>query len=165
VLGGASSGKSDVALELAGLRRPRAFIATGQGLDAEMAERIARHRATRSADWETIEEPLEVEAWLCKHGARYRTILFDCVTLWLSNLLESGLTEAAILTRTKTLLEKMRETGARVVIVSNELGCGLVPIEPSARAFRDLSGQVNRRIAAGAEEAYLVVGGMPLRLK
>ncbi|MBX3303113.1 MAG: bifunctional adenosylcobinamide kinase/adenosylcobinamide-phosphate guanylyltransferase [Nitrospira sp.] len=165
VLGGASSGKSEVALRSAGRRGPRAFVATGQGLDVEMAARIIRHQETRSPDWETVEEPLEVEAWLSKHGPRYRTILFDCVTLWLSNLVGTGLTESVILTRAGALLEKMRGTGARVVIVSNELGFGLVPVEPSVRAFRDLSGRVNQCIATGADEAYLVVSGMPLRLK
>lgn len=165
VLGGASSGKSETALRLAGLGGPRAFIATGQGLDHEMALRIARHQATRAADWETVEEPLDVEAWLSKHGTQYRTILFDCVTLWLSNLIGTGLTEEAVLIRAGTLLEHMRGTGARVVLVSNELGMGLVPIEPSARAFRDLSGRVNQRIAAEADEVYLVVSGIPLRLR
>lgn len=134
-------------------------------MDQEMALRIARHQATRSADWETVEEPLDVEAWLSKHGTQYRTILFDCVTLWLSNLIGTGVTEEVLLARVGTLLEYMRGTGARVVLVSNELGLGLVPIEPSARAFRDLSGRVNQRIAAEADEAYLVVSGIPLRVK
>lgn len=165
VLGGASSGKSEAALKLAGLRAPRAFLATGQGLDDEMVARIARHQATRSPDWETVEEPLEVEAWLSTHGTQYRTILVDCVTLWLSNLVGAGLTESVILARVGTLLEQMRGAGARVVIVSNELGFGLVPVEPSTRAFRDLSGRANQIIAAGVDEAYLVVSGIPLRLR
>lgn len=165
VLGGASSGKSEAALRLAGLKGPRAFIATGQGLDQEMATRIARHQATRSPDWETVEEPINVEAWLSTYGMKYRTILIDCVTLWLSNLIGTGVTESVMLARVGTLLEHMRGTGARVVLVSNELGFGLVPVEPSARAFRDLSGRVNQCIAAEADEAYLVVSGIPLRLR
>jgi adenosylcobinamide kinase/adenosylcobinamide-phosphate guanylyltransferase len=165
VLGGASSGKSEAALQLAGSQEPRAFVATGQGLDDEMAARIARHQATRSADWETVEEPLEVEAWFAKQGHQYRTILFDCVTLWLSNLVGTGLTESVILARAGTLLQRMRTTAARVVIVSNELGLGLVPAEPSSRAFRDLAGRVNQQIAAGADEVHLVVSGLSLRLK
>lgn len=165
VLGGASSGKSDAALKLAGSQGPRAFVATGQGLDDEMAVRIARHQATRSADWETIEEPLEVETWLAKQGPRYRTMLFDCVTLWLSNLTGTGLKESVILARTETLLQRMRTTAARVIIVSNELGFGLVPAEPATRAFRDLAGRVNQQIAAGSDEVYLVVSGISLRLK
>ena len=165
VLGGASSGKSEFALQVAGKPGPRAFVATGQGLDDEMVERIARHQATRSADWETIEEPLEVEAWFAKHGSAYRTILFDCVTLWLSNLVGIGLGESVILTRAHTLLDAMRRTGATIIIVSNELGFGLVPADPSIRAFRDLSGRVNQCLGAGADDAYLVVSGLPLRLK
>ena len=165
VLGGASSGKSEFAMRCAGVRGPRAFVATGQGLDKEMMERIARHQATRSVDWETVEEPLEVEAWFAEQGRQYRTILFDCVTLWLSNLCGAGFSEPSILTRVGQLVERMRSTGARVVIVSNELGLGLVPAEPSVRAFRDLSGRVNQCLAAGADEAYLVVSGLPLRLK
>ncbi|MDH5725366.1 MAG: bifunctional adenosylcobinamide kinase/adenosylcobinamide-phosphate guanylyltransferase [Nitrospira sp.] len=165
VLGGAASGKSEVALRLAGPRGPQAFVATGQGLDDEMIQRIARHRATRSPVWETVEEPIEVEAWIAKHGSRYRTILLDCVTLWLSNLIGIGLSEATVCTRVMSLLRAMRATAARVVIVSNELGLGLVPAEPSARAFRDLAGQVNQLIAAEANEVLFVVSGIPLGLK
>lgn len=165
VLGGASSGKSEAALRLAGSREPRAFIATGQGLDDEMAARIVRHQAARSTDWETVEEPFEVEAWFAKQGPRYRTILFDCVTLWLSNLVETGLKGSDVLARVGMLLQTMRIAAARVVIVSNELGFGLVPTEPSTRAFRDLAGRVNQQIAAGADEVHLVFSGLPLRLK
>ena len=165
VLGGASSGKSQAALQLAGSRRPRAFVATGQGLDEEMAVRIARHQATRSVDWNTVEEPIDVEAWVAKQGAQYSTILFDCITLWLSNLVGIGLNESTILARVGTLLQAMRTVGARVVIVSNELGFGLVPAEPATRAFRDLAGRVNQRIAAEADEVHLVIAGLPLRMK
>jgi adenosylcobinamide kinase/adenosylcobinamide-phosphate guanylyltransferase len=165
VLGGAASGKSEAALQLAGSRGPRAFVASGQGLDDEMVGRIARHQATRSADWETVEEPLEVEAWFAKQGPQYRTILFDCVTLWLSNLVGTGLKESVILARAGTLVQRMRTAAARVIIVSNELGFGLVPAEPATRAFRDLAGRVNQLIAAGADEVHLVVSGLSLRLK
>jgi adenosylcobinamide kinase/adenosylcobinamide-phosphate guanylyltransferase len=165
VLGGASSGKSEVALRLAGSRGPRAFVATGQGLDDEMAARITRHQATRSPDWETVEEPIEVEAWFAKQGPRYRTILFDCVTLWVSNLVGTGLQESVVLARVGILLQRMRTPAARVVIVSNELGLGLVPAEPATRAFRDLAGRVNQQIAAEADEVHLVVSGLSLRVK
>lgn len=165
VLGGASSGKSEAALRLAGSGGPRAFVATGQGLDAEMAARIARHQATRSVDWITVEEPLEVEAWFAKHGSQYRTILFDCVTLWLCNLVESGLHESAILARVETLARTMQTIASRIVIVSNELGLGLVPVEQTGRAFRDLAGRVNQHMATESDEVHLVVSGLPLRLK
>ena len=165
VLGGAASGKSEHALRIAGPRGPRAFVATGQGLDGEMAARIARHQATRSTDWETVEEPLEVEAWFAKHGLQYRTILFDCVTLWLSNLIGAGTNEAAIHMRVGALLKSMQTACARVVIVSNELGMGLVPADACTRGFRDLAGRVNQLIAGTADEVYLVVSGIPIRLK
>lgn len=165
VLGGAASGKSEYALRIASPRGPRAFVATGQGLDEEMAMRIARHRATRSADWETVEVPIELEQWFLISASRYRTILFDCVTLWLSNLIGAHVKEPDIYTRVTACLNLMRATSARVVIVSNELGMGLVPAEPSTRGFRDLAGRVNQLIAGTADEVYLVVSGIPLRLK
>lgn len=165
VLGGAASGKSEAALQFADSQGPRAFVASGQGLDDEMAARIARHQATRSADWKTVEEPIEIETWFAEQGSRYRTILLDCVTLWLSNLVGIGLKESIILRRVGTLLQAMRTVAARVVIVSNELGLGLVPTEPSTRAFRDLAGRVNQQIACEADDVYLVVSGLPLRVK
>ncbi|ULA63356.1 MAG: hypothetical protein LZF86_110051 [Nitrospira sp.] len=165
VLGGAASGKSDVALQLAGSKAPRAFVATGQGLDVEMAARIARHQATRAADWETAEVPLELAEWFSTSGSRYRTIVLDCVTLWLSNLQGAGVTESDLRAQVAALLKAMRKTKARVVIVSNELGLGLVPAEPTVRRFRDLAGRVNQWLAAGADDAHLVVSGIPVRLK
>ena len=91
--------------------------------------------------------------------------MLDCVTLWLSNLQGAGVTEPIILTRVAALLEAMRKTKAKVVIVSNELGLGLVPAEPAVRAFRDIAGRVNQLLATGADEAHLVVSGIPVRLK
>jgi adenosylcobinamide kinase/adenosylcobinamide-phosphate guanylyltransferase len=130
-----------------------------------MMARIARHQATREPNWVTVEEPIGVEAWFAKSGSQYQTILFDCVTLWLSNLAGIGLDEQNILARTGALLEAMRTTGSRVVIVSNELGLGLVPAEPHARAFRDVAGRVNQQLAAEADEVHLVASGLLLRLK
>jgi len=140
-------------------------VATGQGLDAEMSARIARHQASRATDWETAEVPLELTEWFSESGGRYRVIVMDCVTLWLSNLRGTGVAEPSILRRAKALLQAMRKTKATVVIVSNELGLGLVPTEPAVRAFRDIAGRVNQLLAAGADEAHLVVSGIPVRLK
>lgn len=165
ILGGASSGKSEMALRLAGKRGPRAFLATGQALDEEMAERIARHRASRSSDWYTVEIPTDIEQWLAKEGANYQTILLDCLTLWLNNLMIMGEKQSAIKERTGILLRAARRTNARVVMVSNELGLGLVPVDRSSRTFRDLAGRINQQIAAEADEVYLVVSGLPLKLK
>lgn len=165
VLGGAASGKSEVALRLAGAKGPKAFVATGQGLDEEMSVRIARHQATRASDWTTAEVPIELATWFNRHGKRYRTIVVDCVTLWLSNLQVDKRFDVAISNHVTELLQAMRNTQATVVIVSNELGLGLVPVARSVRAFRDAAGHVNQQIAAEADEVHLVISGLPLRLK
>lgn len=165
VLGGAASGKSAAALELAGEGGPRAFVATGQALDQEMAERIARHRATRSFDWNTAEVPINLAAWFRKQGTRYRMIVLDCLTLWLSNLHGRRVRGTDVSDRVADLLDAIRSTTARVVVVSNELGLGLVPAGKSVRSFRDLAGRMNQQIAAEADEVYLVIGGLRWRLK
>jgi len=165
VLGGSSSGKSEAAIRLAGHTRPRAFVATGQELDEEMAARIAHHRATRPPDWATAEVPIELAGWFKRQGKSYRTIVVDCVTLWLSNLHMRNDTHAVITQQVTELLRAIRTTSARVVIVSNELGLGLVPVERSVRAFRDLAGCVNQQIATEADEVHFVVSGRLLQLK
>jgi len=165
VLGGAASGKSQAALNLAGLGGPRAFVATGQALDGEMKVRIERHQATRSSDWETAEVPIEIEKWFINNSKDYRVIVLDCLTLWLSNLKGQHLEDSAISDATADLLRAIRRTKARVVVVSNELGLGLVPARKTVRAFRDLAGRINQQVASEADEVYLVVGGLPLRVK
>jgi len=163
VLGGASSGKSQVAIDLAGKTRRRAFVATGQALDGEMKQRIARHRASRPASWTTAEVPVKLAEWLDREGSKYQSIVVDCLTLWLSNI---GLaTEARCTRNVAELLRTMRKVPARVVMVSNELGMGLVPVGRSVRRFRDLAGKVNQLVAAEADEVYVVVSGQKLRLK
>jgi adenosylcobinamide kinase/adenosylcobinamide-phosphate guanylyltransferase len=169
VLGGASSGKSDVALRLAvkGVRRsaPRAFVATGEGLDEEMAAKIARHRLSRSPTWVTAEVPEDLTAWFKKFGAKYAVIVVDCLTMWLSNRCGRGGGEKAVLRDILKLIGSIRRVAARVVLVTNELGMGLVPAEAPSRRFRELAGTVNRLVAERADEAYLVVSGLPVRLK
>ncbi len=165
VLGGATSGKSKVALDVAGKAGPKAFVATGQALDQEMTERIKRHQAARSADWTTAEVPVDLADWFRKQGRDYRAIVLDCLTLWLSNLRGQRVRDLAVPDRVADLLDAIRATAARVVVVSNELGLGLVPASRAARSFRDLAGLVNQQIAAEADEVYFVVSGLPLRLK
>jgi adenosylcobinamide kinase / adenosylcobinamide-phosphate guanylyltransferase len=165
VLGGAASGKSQATLDLAGEKGPRAFVATGQALDREMKVRIERHQATRSSDWETVEIPTDIGIWFSENGNKYQSIAIDCLTLWLSNLKGQNLRDSAIADATADLLLAIRGTKARVVVVSNELGLGLVPVTKTARAFRDLAGRINQQVAAEADEVYLVVSGLPLRLK
>ena len=165
VLGGAASGKSQLALDLAGQARPRAFVATGQALDHEMKVRIERHQATRSSDWETAEVSTDLADWFRDNSKNYQVVVLDCLTLWLSNLQGQRLRDVAIFKATTDLLQSIRTTRARVVVVSNELGLGLVPATKAVRAFRDLAGRVNQQVAAEAEEVYLAVSGLPLKLK
>jgi adenosylcobinamide kinase / adenosylcobinamide-phosphate guanylyltransferase len=142
-----------------------AFVATGQALDHEMKVRIERHQATRSSDWETAEVPTDLAAWTRDNSKNYQSIIIDCLTLWLSNLKGQGLRDSAISDATEDLLLAIRRTKAPVVVVSNELGLGLVPATKAVRAFRDLAGRVNQQVAAEADEVYLAVSGLPLRLK
>jgi len=169
VVGGASSGKSAAALELAerGVAKEatRAFVATGQPLDEEMADRIRLHQASRGAEWQTEEVPVDLAAWFEKQGRSFRAIILDCLTLWLSNLKERGVPDEQVPDLVATLLRAMRDSGARVVVVSNELGLGLVPADASARRFRDLAGKVNQIVAREADEVHFVVSGLSVRIK
>lgn len=165
VVGGASSGKSAMALTFAGIETPKAFIATGQPLDEDMAERIRRHQCERGPDWETVEEPVELEQWFLANGRSYRTIVLDCLTLWLSNLRGHGAPDEQIPALVRALMRAIRTSRARVVIVTNELGLGLIPLDASARGFRDLAGKTNQLCAGEADEVYFVVSGMPIRIK
>jgi adenosylcobinamide kinase/adenosylcobinamide-phosphate guanylyltransferase len=164
VLGGAASGKSDVALRLGQCDGPKAFVATGQALDTEMATRIARHRSTRSSDWITAEVPVDLFKWAENNIDKYQSVIIDCLTLWLSNIGDS-VDEKTILRQVARLLQVIRNGSAKVVMVSNELGMGLVPIGSEVRRFRDLSGKMNQLVAAEADEVYFVVSGQTLKLK
>ena len=165
VLGGAASGKSQAALDLAGQVGPRAFVATGQALDQEMKVRIERHQATRSSDWVTAEVATDIAKWLADNSKTYQAIVIDCLTLWLSNLQGRRLSDLAVYEATADLIQAIRTTHARVVIVSNELGLGLVPATKAVRAFRDVAGRVNQQVAAEADEVYLTISGLSLRVK
>jgi adenosylcobinamide kinase/adenosylcobinamide-phosphate guanylyltransferase len=160
ILGGARSGKSAHALRLAevGGRRP-VMIATAQALDAEMAERIARHRAERGARWRTLEAPLDLSAAIAAIGAEEIAVI-DCLTLWVSNLM---LAERDIARETARLLEAMR--GKELLLVANEVGLGIVPDNALARRFRDEAGRVNQRVAAAADHVVFIAAGLPLTLK
>lgn len=165
VLGGASSGKSARALHLAGRARRRAFVATGEALDQEMTQRIERHRASRTLDWHTAEVPVDLAQWFSDEGKRFQSVVLDCLTLWLSNMLRVHVPDETIPLRVSALLHAVRASANRVVIVSNELGLGLVPVGRAVRRFRDLAGKVNQQVAAEADEVHFVVSGQSLRLK
>jgi adenosylcobinamide kinase/adenosylcobinamide-phosphate guanylyltransferase len=165
VIGGASSGKSELALSLAGNSGTRAFVATGQALDEEMAERIRHHKASRGVGWKTAEVPVELAEWFQAEGWAFRAVVVDCLTLWLTNLQGRGVPESKISSLVSALLKAIRGSLARVVVVTNELGLGLVPEDAGCRRFRDLAGQVNQQVAEEADEVYLALSGLRLRIK
>jgi adenosylcobinamide kinase/adenosylcobinamide-phosphate guanylyltransferase len=161
VLGGARSGKSRYAETLiTALPPPWIYAATGQAFDAEMAERIAAHRAHRGGGWTTVETPRDLAATLAAHAGA--PILVDCLTLWLSNLM---MAQAAIAAEFDGLEQALARATAPVVLVANEVGSGIVPENALARRFRDLQGWLNQRIAAQADRVILLVAGLPLFVK
>ncbi|MBX9925532.1 MAG: bifunctional adenosylcobinamide kinase/adenosylcobinamide-phosphate guanylyltransferase [Hyphomicrobiaceae bacterium] len=163
VTGGARSGKSSFALRRATMAGGDAvtFIATAEALDAEMADRIDRHRMERSPAWQTVEAPRDLETALT--AARSPVVIVDCLSLWVSNLMLDGLTEAEIVARSKCLTPFAN--GALVIAVTNEVGLSIVPDNALARAYRDCLGRVNQAVAAASTEAHLLVAGLALRLK
>ena len=161
VLGGARSGKSRHAQALAeACAAPWRFVATAQAFDAEMAERIAHHRADRSAAWATIEAPLALPETIA--AVEDGVLLVDCLTLWTSNLM---LAEVDTDVATDALIAALTRSSVRIVLVSNEVGWGIVPDNALARRFRDVAGRVNQRVAAAADRVDLLVAGLPMSLK
>ena len=161
VLGGARSGKSRFAESLAvGFAGEKIYIATAQPGDEEMAARIAAHRGRRGPEWSTVEAPVELVEALEK--AAGNVVLIDCVTLWVSNLLLAGAEVAPSIER---LAEALRAQAGTVVVVSNEVGLGIVPDNALARRFRDDAGLANQRLAQACDEVVLVAAGLPLKLK
>jgi adenosylcobinamide kinase/adenosylcobinamide-phosphate guanylyltransferase len=161
VLGGARSGKSHFAEALVtALPAPWTYIATAEAFDAEMTARIAEHRARRGSGWHTVDAPRDLPAAI--RAAPARPLLVDCLTLWLSNLM---LAEANMAAATAALLAALDARRAPMVLVSNEVGSGIVPATPLGRRFRDAQGRLNQAIAGAADQAVLVVAGLPLRLK
>jgi adenosylcobinamide kinase/adenosylcobinamide-phosphate guanylyltransferase len=165
VLGGAASGKSRFAQDLAERQPgPLLYVATAQAGDAEMAERIARHRQARGERWRTLEAPLDLTV-VVPAAAGYDAVLVDCVTLWLTNLLLASATPDDVWPAVEGFLSVLAGLPAPIILVSNEIGQGIVPEHALARTFRDLAGQVNQRLAARADHVWLVTAGLPLQLK
>ncbi|MDD4237149.1 MAG: bifunctional adenosylcobinamide kinase/adenosylcobinamide-phosphate guanylyltransferase [Desulfotomaculaceae bacterium] len=174
VLGGARSGKSELAEKIASqLGGPVKYIATATVQDLEMAERVTLHQGRRPASWLTVEEPTNILEVL-KRGQRGDVYLLDCVTLWLTNLLlEENLPRCGATTAEKKdyILEQataVAETicqGQHLIVVSSEVGLGLVPEYPIGREFRDLAGKVNQTLASKADQVYLTIAGLPLEIK
>jgi adenosylcobinamide kinase / adenosylcobinamide-phosphate guanylyltransferase len=175
VLGGVRSGKSAFAETLArkaeNTGRHIVYIATGSPLDAEMASRIAHHRARRPAGWITVEEPIALAKTLAEWARRDRYLLVDCLTLWLSNLIladtPSGAPKSgAILGEERmNLIKTLPDLEGEIVLVSNEVGMGLVSPDPLGRLFVDESGRLHQEVAALANNVYWVVAGHPIHVK
>jgi len=176
ILGGARSGKSRLAEEMAARLGDKViYIATAAVMDEEMAERVQKHRLRRPEQWETVEETKAITELINRRAEAGITFLVDCITIWLTNLLlnqnfpepvVSGIgKEAVILGEVERLAMLARETPAHVIAVSNEVGLGLVPEYPLGRAFRDLAGQANQILAHYADAVYFTVAGLPLQIK
>ncbi len=165
ILGGARSGKSALALRRAAASgRPVTWLATAQALDAEMAERIERHRAERPAGWRTVEEPLRLAQALRLGAAADGCLVVDCLTLWLTNLMLAG--DASLLqTETADLLATLPALPGHIILVANEVGLGIVPDNALARRFRDEAGRLNQALAESCERVTFVAAGLPLVLK
>ena len=170
ILGGARSGKSRFAQRLAARSERVCYIATlSPGDDAEMQERVARHQADRPASWRTVEAPLALADAVELAGRDADAVLVDCLTLWLSNLCwehrasEPARLEERLQAEVRRIADASRSR--HIILVSNEVGSGTVPESPVARGFRDLQGFLNQWVAEAADEAILVVAGLPLSLK
>ena len=163
ILGGARSGKSARALRLAGIASDqRVFIATAEALDEEMTARIARHQAERNESWETVEAPLDLVDAIERRAADDRIVVVDCLTLWLSNLMHH---ERDIEIESANLVTALTAVNGDVILVSNEVGLGLVPEDQLGRNFRDLQGRLNQSVASACDVVEFVAAGLPIRLK
>ena len=166
ILGGARSGKSSYAAELAKrLRKKTVFIATATPSDNEMKERIKLHKIQRPRKWKLIEESMDLSSILSKLKDKYGVVLIDCLGLLISNLLASNLKDKKIEIRIKKLVNTILKTKCTTILVSNEVGSGIVPVTPLARRFRDLLGLANQMIAKKADEVIFIQSGIPMKIK
>lgn len=166
VTGGARSGKSRFAEDLA-LKQgaPLLYIATAGCGDREMTERIASHQQRRGSAWQTIEEQYDLAAVLTGHDGWFEAMLVDCVTLWLTNLLLRYEDKSAVLAEVRRTASTFTSLKTPLILVSNEVGLGIIPDNPLARTFCDLSGEANEILATAADEVYVTFSGLPLKLK
>jgi adenosylcobinamide kinase/adenosylcobinamide-phosphate guanylyltransferase len=165
ILGGARSGKSALAERLALPFADVVYIATAQARDGEMAARVAHHRERRPAHWRTHEEPLALAAALREHARDGRCVLVDCLTLWLSNLLGDEQDPALYEREREALLQTLPALPGEIVLVSNEVGLGVVPLGELTRRFVDEAGRLHQTLATRCERVLFVAAGLPLALK
>jgi adenosylcobinamide kinase/adenosylcobinamide-phosphate guanylyltransferase len=167
ILGGARSGKSRYGLGLAAsFPAPRLFVATCEARDAEMEARIEAHQRERGSDWTSLEVPLKLTDALSAAQGCYGVILVDCLTMWVSNLLlQEGASSGSIQTAGEQLVTAVAQTATPTILISNEVGFGIVPDHPLGRQFRDQAGWLHQRLAQVADLVVLVVAGIPLLIK
>jgi len=166
VTGGCRSGKSRYALHYANQHfSKKLFMATCEALDEEMTQRIENHKKVRGLEWQTIEEPVEIVSKINEHGADGGVILIDCLTLWLYNLLTRWDNDLRIMEETEKLIDSLKKSPTSSILVSNEVGMGIVPADPLSRRYRDLLGTMNQRIAEALDTVIFMVSGIPLFLK
>jgi len=166
IIGGAKSGKSSFALLLAKKHKGKvAFIATAQALDKEMEHRIGLHKKSRPAHWQTFEEPLDITKIIKDIGSGFKCIILDCITLLVSNLLLAGYNQKAIEKEISQLLAALKKKECDILLISNEVGLGIVPANTLGRDFRDIAGKINQIIAGEATEVIFMVSGLPWRIK
>jgi adenosylcobinamide kinase/adenosylcobinamide-phosphate guanylyltransferase len=166
ITGGCRSGKSRFALDYANQHfSKRLYLATCEALDEEMAQRIEHHKKMRGPEWQTIEEPITIVNEIREYGDKVEVILLDCITLWLSNLMIKWNSESRIMDEVDRFIDVIKQSQTSLVIVSNEVGMGIVPADPLSRRFRDLSGMTNQRIAEVVDTVIYMVSGIPMFLK
>lgn len=165
ILGGARSGKSIYAIELAKRYRRVAFVATCNALDKEMRKRIELHRKIRPKHWETFELIQDTPKFLREIGSKFEMIIIDCMTLLVSNLILKGLREDVIEEEIEKMISVLKKIKSSSIIVSNEVGLGIVPKNRLARDFRDIAGRINQIVAYNADNVFFMFSGLPLKLK
>ena len=167
ITGGARSGKSMQALKLSLPYQRKFFIATGEALDDEMTARIEFHRATRPQDFETVEEPVNVVTALAKLGKSADLVVLDCLTLWVSNLMQWHSTDdGPVLGEADRLAAALKHAPFASIVVTDEVGSGIVPTDHAeSRRFRDLLGWTNQKVAAVADQVLMMVAGYPVKVK
>lgn len=166
ITGGCRSGKSRFALDYANQHfSKKLYLATCEVLDEEMARRVEIHKEMRGKEWLTIEEPIEVVQKVVEYGNEVEVILIDCITLWISNLLIKWKSDERIMAEVEKLTQTFKKNSSSFIIVSNEVGMGIVPAEPLSRRFRDLAGWTNQKISHSVDKVVFMVSGIPIFLK
>ena len=166
IVGGVRSGKSRYAQALAKEAENVVFLATAEAADDEMRAKIARHRRERPETWRTVEVPIDLDAAITQYGRECELLIVDCLTTFTANVLAAdGDNHDQVLARVERICTALKQTGASVALVSNEVGSGIVPAYPSGRQFRDLLGEINQRVAELADKVVFMVAGCSMVIK